>query len=298
MRRLSALLLGLLITSFSGNVSAASFDVFVSILPQKYFVQKLGGEYVHVMVMVSPGASPATYEPRPGQMVALSRAKAYFSIGVPFARTWLTRIKGLYKGLPIIRTEKGIEKEPLFNAWAKGLLKGRKNPPASAHSGLDPHIWTSPALVMLQARTIMEGLSWVDPSHTADYEANYRRFIKELVDLDLEIRDTLLPRLRGKTFLVFHPSWGYFARTYGLRQIAIEREGRGPGPRYLEKLIGFARKNRVRAIFIQPQFSRKSAQIIAQAIGARVISADPLAEDWAQNLKDVAAALRNTLEQP
>lgn len=298
MKRLIPLLLLLFTTAFSGNVSAAPFDVFVSILPQKYFLQKLGGKHVHVLVMVSPGASPATYEPKPGQMVALSTAKAYFSIGVPFEKTWLPRFMGLYKQLPVIRTDEGITKKPLWNSGVTGKLKGEKTRTNTSVDGLDPHIWTSPSLVMLQARTITDGLSRVDPSHRTDYEANYRRFIHELVNLELEIRNILLPRSRGKSFLVFHPSWGYFARAYGLRQVAIEKEGKAPGPRHLEELIGFARKNKVRAIFIQPQFSRKSAEIIARAIGAHVVLADPLAEDWARNLKDVAAALRDTLNQP
>ena len=295
---LPLLLLLLILTTLPGGVSAATFDVFVSVLPQKYFLEKIGGKHLNVLVMVPPGASPATYEPKPAQMVALSRAKAYFSIGVPFEKTWLPRIMGLFKQLPVIETDKGIAKEPLYYPWVQGRLKGESTTPGDRRSGLDPHVWTSPPLVMLQARTIMDGLFRIDPSHTSDYEANYRQFIHELVNLDLEIRKILLPRSRGKSFMVFHPSWGYFARAYGLRQIAIEKEGKAPGPRHLQKLIGFARKNKVRAIFVQPQFSRKSAQIIARAIGARIISADPLAEDWSQNLKRVAIALRDTLNQP
>lgn len=297
-RRLSAIILLLFLTALSGNVSAAPYDVFVSILPQKYFLEKVGGKHVHVLVMVSPGASPATYEPKPRQMAALARAKAYFSIGVPFEETWLPRIRGLYKQLPVIPTDQGIAKQPIRHAPRHEARHRKETRAGAEYEGLDPHIWTSPPLVMLQARTIMEGLSRIDPAHQRDYEANYREFIGELVRLDLDIRETLLPRSRGKSFLVFHPSWGYFARAYGLHQIAIEREGKAPGPKHLEALIGLAGENKVRAIFVQPQFSRKSAEIIARAIGARVVSADPLAEDWARNLKDVAVALRDTLNQP
>jgi len=276
----------LLILLSPAIASAAPLDVFVSILPQKYFLKKIGGDLIHVLVMVSPGASPATYEPKPKQMVALSRSKAYFSIGVPFEKVWLPRIAGLYKKLPIIQTDKGIAKKTMW----------RPKPPAERGEGLDPHIWTSPPLVMLQARTILDALSRIDPSHSNDYETNYRHFIDELVDLDLEIRKLLLPKSRGKIFFLFHPSWGYFAETYGLRQIAIEREGKPPGPGHLKALIDLARKAGVKAIFIQPQFSRKSARIIARAIGAHIILADPLAEDWANNLKHVAIALRDTLQ--
>jgi zinc transport system substrate-binding protein len=298
MKKLLALFFLLIIAGIPGSAFSAPFDVFVSVLPQKYFLEKIGGKHLHVLVMVPPGASPATYEPKPGQMAALSTAKAYFSIGVPFEKTWLPRIMGLFKHLPVIQTGAEIKKQPL---WHPRMKEGEKDDPgryAERSNGLDPHIWTSPPLVMLQARTILNGLSLIDPSHTSDYATNYRTFIEELVNLDLEIRKILLPRCRGKRFLVFHPSWGYFARAYGLKQIAIEREGKAPGPRHLEELINFAREKKIRAVFIQPQFSRKSAGIIARAIGARIVSADPLAEDWEQNLKHVATDLRNTLDQP
>jgi len=287
------LLILLLLTVFSGNAHADPFDVFVSILPQKYFLQKVGGTHVHVMVMVSPGANPATYEPKPRQMAALSRARAYFSIGVPFEKTWLPRITGLYEKLPIIRTDGGIPKEPLqpFNE----VLQKKERKTGTPPTGLDPHIWTSPPMVILQARNIANGLARIDPAHREDYEANCRKFIREAKELDHHIRKILIPRATGKSFLVFHPSWGYFARNYGLRQIAIEREGKAPGPKHLGGLIAFARKSSVRAIFVQPQFSRKSAQIVARAIGARVVSADPLAEDWAQNLMHVATSLQDIL---
>ena len=289
MKKLLPFLFLVFTVALPGTAFSAGFDVFVSVVPQKYFLEKIGGKHLRVHVMVPPGASPATYEPKPGQMTALSTAKGYFSIGVPFEKVWLPRFTRLFKQLPVIQTDAGIAKEPLWEGEGTS---------AKEAEGLDPHIWTSPPLVMLQAWTIMDALCRIDPSHTKDYETNYRAFINELVDLDLEIRKILLPRSRGKHFLVFHPSWGYFARAYGLKQIAIEKEGKAPGPRHLEELIALAKKEKIRAVFTQPQFSRKSAQILSQAIGARIVSADPLAEDWAQNLKKVAIAFRDALDQP
>lgn len=280
---------------FSSLALANRLSVFVSILPQKYFLEKIGGDRIQTIVMVPPGANPATYEPKPRQMVVLSRSKAYFSIGVPFEMTWLPRISHMYKQLPIIQTDRFIAKRRLWGSppnskgtepWARGPGKTE---------GLDPHVWTSPPLVMLQARNIMVGLSRIDPVNRDYYEANYRKFIIELVNLDLELRNMLLPQCAGRYFLVFHPSWGYFAETYGLRQMAIEKEGKPPGPGDLETLIDLAKRRHVNAVFVQPQFSRKSAQLVARAIGARVVSADPLAEDWAANLKRVAEELQNAL---
>ena len=89
---------------------AEPIEVFVSIVPQKYFLERIGGESVKVSVMVQPGANPATYEPKPRQMVALTKAKAYFAIGVPFEAAWLNRISAVNPRMMVIQTEEGIEK--------------------------------------------------------------------------------------------------------------------------------------------------------------------------------------------
>lgn len=251
------------------------------------------GDLIHIHVMVLPGASPATYEPKPKQMAALSRSKAYFSIGVPFEKTWLPRFRSMYGELPIISTDKGIAKRLMTGSHSKGNRKDGPRKGAQMGEGRDPHIWLSPPLVMVQVRNILDGLSRIDPANSSVYEGNYKRFLRELERLDTELR-ALLGGYGGRSFLVFHPSWGYLAETYGLRQIAIEEEGKAPGPGHLKAFIELARKEGAKAIFVQPQFSEKSARIIARAIGARIISADPLAEDWAQNLKHVAAALRDS----
>ena len=163
------------------------------------------------------------------------------------------------------------------------------------HEGHDPHIWTSPAAVKVQARNILQGLLEVRPDRRETFEKNYREFMGELDDLDREIRSILGPESRGKRFIVFHPAWGYFADAYGLVEVAIEVEGKEPKPAELKKLIDHSREMEAAAIFVQPQFSRKSAETIARAIGAQVVDADPLAPDWADNLKRVAAQIREAV---
>jgi zinc transport system substrate-binding protein len=273
---------------------AASMGVFVSILPQKYFVERIGGGLVQVSAMVLPGANPATYEPKPSQMVDLSKAKVYFSIGVPFEKTWLPRIVQMNKDLMVFHTDAGIAKRPMENSLLFLGKHGDTKKEGHGHEpgSPDPHIWLSPPLVMLQARNILDGLIKSDPDHRADFEAGYEKFINEIVALDLEILNLFQRYQGGGRFMVFHPSWGYFAEAYGLTQLPIEMEGKEPKPADLKALITGAQKEGIKAIFVQPQFSRKSAETIARAIGARVLIADPLAEDWAQNLKQVALRFR------
>lgn len=272
--------------------AAEKLPVFVSIAPQKYFVERIGGDHVAVSVMVAPGASPATYEPRPGQMRALSAAVLYFAIGVPFEQVWLPRIAAANPAMKIVRTDRGIEKRAMtHHAHDDGHAEA-----AVSHGGADPHIWLSPSLVKLQAATIANALKEADPAHAADYQVHADAFFAELEALDKELRN-LFADATGARFLVFHPSWGYFADAYGLVQVPMEVEGKEPKPGQLRDLIEHARKNRISVILVAPQFSSRSAQVLAEEISGTVAVADPLAENWPDNLRTVARTIRGAVNR-
>jgi zinc transport system substrate-binding protein len=283
-RRLARILsLTLLVTlSLAGPGLAAPLPVFVSILPQKYFVERVGGERVAVSVMVGPGQSPATYEPTPRQMAALSQARLYFSIGVAFEDTWMARIRAANPALRLVPLQRGIALLPLTG-------------PDGKPTGKDPHIWTSPNRVVLMAANVRDALIEADPVHRGDYEANHRAFLADLDALDRDIRAILVPA-QGKAFLVFHPSWGYFAQDFGLRQIPIEAAGKEPGAKALARVIDLGRREGAKVIFVQTQFSRHTAETVAAAIGARIVAVDPLAENYPQNLRRVAHEFADALK--
>ena len=222
----------------------AKIRVVVSILPQAYFVRRVGGDRVEVTVIVPPGASPATYEPSASQMRSLAQADLYIRIRVPFEDAWMGKIAAANPDMLIIDSSEGIERI----------------------GGKDPHIWLSPRLVKLQAQAIYKGLVGVDPENKAIYAQNRDQFIADLEALDVEIAE-VLAQVRGKKFMVFHPVWSYFARDYGLQQIAIEVEGKEPSAAELAALIETAKTEGIKAIFVQPQFSSKTAETIARQIG-------------------------------
>ncbi|BBO92469.1 metal ABC transporter solute-binding protein, Zn/Mn family [Desulfosarcina ovata] len=306
----------LLLSSYGYAVE--KIPVFVSIIPQKFFVQQIGKDRVDVQVMVQPGASPATYEPKPRQMAELSNARIYFSIGVPFENVWLAKFAAASPDMTVVHTDKGIEKLSMVGdhhheedehheAVEADHNEGHDHHEDEGHAdldhggghhhsqeGLDPHIWLSPPLVKIQARTIMAALQAMDPAHGSVYEANYRRFEATIDKLDTQLKQTFAGR-QGFQFMVFHPAWGYFAHAYGLRQVPVEIEGKAPKPEQLQHLIEHARKSRINVIFVQPQFSTKSAEQIARAIHGQVVPADPLAEDWAANLLMVAEKFKMAL---
>ncbi|HEU6437337.1 MAG TPA: zinc ABC transporter substrate-binding protein [Nitratidesulfovibrio sp.] len=308
--------------------AAAAVQVAVSIPPQKYFVQRIAGDLAEVTVMVPPGADPHTYEPKPSQMRGLASARLYMTIGVPFEKAWLDRIMAAGgKDMTLVRLEKGIDlfpqdehfldedhdhdgehKDAHAAAPAPNAKHDAKHDDHDAeaaaghhhdHEGGDPHIWLSPALVKMMAGSIKAALVKADPAHAPLYRANHDAFVRELDELDLHINGLFenVPENRRR-FMVFHPAWSYFAHNYNLREVAIEVEGREPGPRQLTRIVEFARKEKIEAIFVQPQFSKRGAETIARNVGAKLIEADPLAEDWAANIRRVAEAMAQTLTQP
>ena len=268
--------------------------VFVSLVPQKYFVQQIGRELVDIQVMIPAGADLHTYEPKPRQMTAIAHAQLYFAIGIEFEKAWLKKLSRVNPQMKVVQTDQGIQK---ISMTASQHLKENDNHHAQiehgkqkgypASIGLDPHIWLSPPLVRKQARAILTALQEIDPVHRLTYEANYQAFVAELAELDSELKNILSAK-RGFQFMVFHPAWGYFANTYGLQQLPVEIEGKNPKPAQLKELIEHARQNDIKVIFAQPQLSARSAELIAREIGGHVVFADPLAEDWADNLRKVA----------
>ncbi|MBK1720861.1 metal ABC transporter solute-binding protein, Zn/Mn family [Thiocystis violacea] len=268
---------------------AEPIRVFVTILPEQTFVERVGGPHVAVEALVRPGFSPHAYEPTPNQITHLAKADVYFGIGLPFESAWKTRIRAVNPEIHFVDLSEGIRHRQ---------LEAHDDDPRDAHadhhdhasSEQDPHLWTSPPLVIDMAERIAATLAAIDPAHAADYAARLAGFKAELDQLDHDIRAELAG-LSHRRFMVYHPAWGYFADTYGLTQIPIEAEGKEPGPQQLTTLIDQARREDVRVIFVQPQFAKKAAEQIAREIGGRVEVVDNLAPDYIATMRKVAALI-------
>lgn len=279
---------GAVILLVGGSVRAEDkLLVFVSIPPQKYMVQQIGQALLDVEVMIPAGADPHIYEPKPRQMVALSKARLYFAIGIqPFENNWLKKLVSSNPEMMLVHTDRGVQKIPMTTPQHK----------AERHAGEpDPHIWLSPPLVMKQAQTILNALLEFDPASRTVYETNYQAFVSELQALDAELKNIFAAK-QGLQFMVLHPAWGYFAHTYGLKQVPIEIEGKDPKPAQLKELIDYAKHNQIKIIFVQPQFSPRNAELVAKEIGGQVVFADPLAADWSDNLREVAGKFKSALK--
>lgn len=282
--------------SESVEPSSDPLVVTVSIIPQSYFVDQIGGDYVKANVMVGAGASPHSYEPTPEQMRALSESVAYFRIGVEFENAWMDKIASANEAMRIVDTTAGIERLPLA-AHSHGEEEEHAEEGHAEHEeGLDPHVWTSPELVKIQSQIIYETLAELDPDHQQAYKTNLDTFIAAIDALEAELHGTLQD-VSGQKFIVFHPAWGYFAHDFGLEQIPVEVGGQEPSAQELAALITEAKEEDVHVVFAQPEFSTRAAETIADEIDGEVLLISPLAYDWLENMRSVAATFASALGQ-
>jgi zinc transport system substrate-binding protein len=267
--------------------------VAVSIVPQAEFVEKVGGDKVKTVVIIPPGADPHTYEPSPKEMGEVSKASMYVTVGVdmPFEEVWINRFKSINTGTLIVNSSNGIELRKLaaHDHHEEGGAEehAEELETNNEETELDPHIWTSPANSKIMVENIYEGLAKTDPDNKTYYAQNRDAYLKELDALDARIREKLEGK-KERNFMVYHPSWGYFAADYNLTMIPVEIEGKEPSAQDLAKVISLAKEKQVKVIFVQPQFSTGSAQSVAEEIGGEVVAVDPLAKDYVANMDNVS----------
>jgi len=276
---------------------AERIPVVVTIMPQRYFVERLAGDRVEITVMVPPGRDYHAYEPTAQQMRSLTRSRLYFTLGGEFEQVWLPRFQRSAPALRVVATDEGIEKIPVTGQGCGPGCTGHHHGHAQDANDEDPHIWLSPRLVKHQAGIIRDALAGIDPDHAAQYRARYDVFAAELDALDAELRALFEPLPAERPFMVFHPTYGYFARDYGLEQIPIEVQGREPTLRELQEVLARARAEGIRTVFTQPQYSRQTAQRVAQAIGGEVAMTDPMAANWAENLREIGMKIHASLQR-
>ncbi|MFH1830461.1 MAG: zinc ABC transporter substrate-binding protein [Pseudomonadota bacterium] len=267
----SFILAGVLLMSLplQAKEQSEKIHVFVTIPPHAYFAQRIAGPNAAVDVLVSQGSSPHSYEPSPKQIAGLAAADIYFCAGIDFEKGLVPKLHSINKKLKIVDIRGG-------------------------HA--DPHIWLSPGLAEMQARMMADALCDIDKKRCSEYKNNLHSFLTDLAEVDNKIAKILAP-FKGKSFYVFHPAFGYFADAYGLKQVAVEVEGKAPRAQKLANIIDDAGRDGTKVIFVEPQSSAKSARVIADAIGATLVQIDPLARDYLKNLETIAETIKIGLKE-
>ncbi|ACF10566.1 periplasmic solute binding protein [Chlorobaculum parvum NCIB 8327] len=283
-----------LLNGCAGKTESNKLQVVASIEPLAWFTERIGGDRVSVSVMVPSGGNPHTYEPTPKQMAQVSHAALFVKAGsgVEFELDWMQRLIDLNKSMAVCNASEGVALLPMGETEQDAAVE-----PADQHQHghLDPHFWLSPKNARLIAKNVERSLVAIDPDGKAYYAANRTAVDQELQQLDEQIRKQLAG-LQNRSFLVFHPAWGYFAHDYGLTQIAAEEEGKTLTPRQMERVIEEARREGIKAVFVSPEFSTAQANAIAQDIGGATVTVDPLARDYLQNLHQAAAAFARGMQ--
>lgn len=292
--RLSVRLLGLLLVISIGlacgvvdpGPASSILTVATSIAPHAWLVERIGGDQMVVHTLLRPGESPTTHQPSDAQVSRVLSSRVFFRCGVPFeSGPWFRALEGQ---LEIVDLRDGV---------ATRTMEAHGHGSESTHhsvAAVDPHTWLSPRRLMIQATLVAETLQQTDPDHASDYASRLIGVLAELAELDGWIERTLAP-YQGRAFVVFHPSWGYFADDYGLRQIAIEIEGKEPSDAELTQLQERTRALDLSVVFVQPQIAGQSARAVAGAMGARLETLDPLAPDVVTNLRHVTDSIAGSL---
>ncbi len=284
-----------LFASCANAVSSDPLRIFVSIAPEKWLVEQLGGDLVEVGVLLDKGQEPHVYQPSPEKLTALFRSSLYFTTGMEFEKKISQKIKSS-AGVKIVDVTGGIKRIPMSRPEQDHHKKKEEHTAQSLHhhDGLDPHIWLNPLNLRQMASNMVTAMIAADPNSANAYRRNQQGVRKNLERLHQELSKQLAP-FQGMAFFVFHPAFGYFAHAYGLRQESVAIEGKSPTPKQLYALVKRARADKVKVLFVQPQFDRKTAETVARAIGGKIVELDPLAEDAEKNLRLMTQRIRCSL---
>lgn len=256
--------------------------IAVSLQPYATLVKMVGGDRVNVVTLLPPGADPHNYEPKPAIIKAFSLAEIYFTDGSGLDKAWMPRFLGANKKVNVIDISKNIE-------WMKSKHEAHGH---HDEEELDPHIWTSPTRVRFLAYNMYDALKKIDPDHERYYNFRFKDVRESIIAMERKLNEAVINMpVAHRSFIVFHPSYGYLAKDFKLKQYAIEVNGKEPKPRDLANLIKVGRKNGVKTVFVQPQFSKRAAATIAKDLGAVVVETDPLDADVLGNAQKFVDAL-------
>lgn len=266
---------------FSGTPSKPI--VLISVAPYEYLIKEIAGDTVQVNVMLPPGANPHSYEPNPKDVLEAAKASIWFQIGESFEAQATPALKSSNPKLEFVNLQKGLD-----------LIRPDSKTPQCCphHHDADPHFWLSPKLMKKQAATIADVLAKHYPENKDMYASNLIKLQNDLEQLDRDL-ETVLKDIPQKTIMVSHPSISYVARDYGLTLLSLESEGRDPTPLKVTQIIEEARQKKIKVIYIQEELNAKGAKLVADIIGAKVVTLDIFRTDYPESMREMAAHFAN-----
>jgi zinc transport system substrate-binding protein len=294
-----SLLVGVLLTLFGfcflvgcseqgQKLSDDRLNVAVSVEPHAFLLERIGGERLRIEVLVPTGREPELYQATPDKIAALSKTKVLFRTGMPFEETLIPKLKSNTNKLKIVDLRNGITLRTLELHDHNSHSNHNAPIHVHVHNESDPHIWFAPTILKTEVQTVLQTLSEIDPKGTAQYQKNAEQFLEEIEKLRIDLAERLAP-FKAKTVFVFHPAYGYFCDEFGLRQRAVEFEGKSPKPQQLTALITEIRHSEnIPVIFVQPEFNQAPTQAITETTSVKIVVHSPLERNVLQSMKRFA----------
>lgn len=268
------IVISMLFISFKKENGDSKDIVSVAIVPEIEFVRAVAGDDFEIVTMVPPGASPENYEPTPLEKEKFEKSKVYFSMGVPTEENNI--LPSLSENTRLIKLDEEVRKYYDDLTFENG--------------GRDPHIWLSPKRVEVMVAKIADTLSELKPENKEKYEENANKYIEELKNVSSEINE-ILKNKENKKFVVYHPAFAYLADEFGLEMYALEEEGKEATAQSLQEKIDLAKEEGIKYIFYQAEIDGTQAKAYAEEIGGQTMMLSPLAENYIENLKEMANLL-------
>lgn len=256
--------------------------ITVSIEPLRYVAEAIAGDKYCVQTLMPQGVSPETYEPSPKRMMALNDSRLVMRVGtLGFEKTKLPQMLKSAKDVALVDLSQGIE-----------LIESNHKHDGEELENGDPHVWMSTRNLQVMAANACRALCAADSANASYYKERLKAFTKEMQSLQREL-STLLQSEKGKAFLIYHPALGYFAKEYGLQQLAVEHDGKEASAQYLQTLVDACRAKGVSTVFVSKEHNGRTAQQVAQAIGAKVTTVNPLDYNVKEQMRLIATSLKN-----
>lgn len=252
--------------------------IAVSVVPQEAFVEAVAGDLVNIITLIPAGQSPATYDPSAKTMTELQDVDVYFAIGVPT------------EGTNIIPEIEGVNKVNLHD------LVDAVYEPRLIGTSRDPHIWLSIKRVKIMVEAICTELSAIDPDNQATYEENRDAYLLQLDGAEAAIEAMFEDKTEMTSFIIYHPSFGYFADDYNLDMVSVEEDGKVASISGITSVIDFAVENEIEYIFYQSEFDVSQVEALEEEIeGFQSVQLIPLSNNYIQNLLIMADRISEAL---
>jgi zinc transport system substrate-binding protein len=301
-KKVLTLVLLIIISISSFSAAAAEITVAVTIMPQLEMVKAIAGDKIKVVEMIPKGFSPSNYAPSPAEMQAFNDSSTYFSIGVPADMQNILPRAEEQNDLKVVKLFERVESKYPHHYFGEAEADSKQaedeaDDHGHRHAGArDPHIWLSPARVGYMVEIMRDELIKVLPEYESEFKENAEGYLTKLSKIDQENKKMLAP-YKGESILVYHPSFGYFTEHYGLKMMAIEAAGKEPGPRHLKEIIESARQQGIKNVFYQAEIDSTKTRAVAEELGGETVKLNPLAQNYIENLKIMAATMEAELAE-